>query len=542
AEIFRLAGPVPGRARLVQVLIGAFLPMLLFLLVDRAFRNRKAAFWSAALAVFYPTFLYYDASLLITSTMVILIVLLISQLYRAQENPTFRNFIFAGVWLGLAGLARPNILLLGPALAVWVWLLIKPRVGLKPAIWRYLVLGAVTVLVILPVTVRNYRVGNDFVFIAWQGGFNFYLGNNSRASGWSATAPGIDYSWEGGYRDAIVIAENEARRPLKRSEISDYWYRKTFAEIKQHPGAFLALQFKKIRLFINGFEIPNNQNLYFAREYASLLKPLMFTEPLYFPFGVLAPLAIIGLGLTFSQWRQYLLVYLMLASYTLSFLLFFICARYRQPLIPFMLVLAVLAVMKLAAYIKNRQYKNITVFTVVFIILALESNHDLLKLEPNRVRAEDYFTQGAAQLEYGRIDQAEENFKRALAADSTHGASYNNLGMIYANRNEYLRALPLFQKAVKLEPQVMENYFNYATALISLKNLKGALDILEEARRINPLNYYVHYKLGMTYYQAGEPEKARSALAESLRLNPDNDHARQLSRQIDVLLRQWQNP
>lgn len=537
AGIFKLTGFVPSRARLVQVLLGSLLPVFLFLFVDGVFRNRKAAFWCAAVAVFYPTFLYYDASLLITSTMTLLTVLLIWQLYRTQENPSYTNFVLAGILLGLAGLARPNILLLGPALALWAWLAVRPNLGSKRTLYRYLVLGAVTVLVILPVTIRNYRVADDFVFIAWQGGFNFYLGNNTAASGWSATAPGIDYTWEGGYRDAIVIPENETRSTLKRSEVSEYWYARTLGEITRLPGAFLALQFKKLRLFFNGYEIPNNQNLYFAREYAGLLRPLMFDRPLYFPFGLLAPLALIGLGLTFGEWRKYLLLYLVLGSYIFSLMLFFVCARYRQPLIPFMLVLAVPAVMKLAAYIKKRQYKKIIIFGAVFVLLALESNHDMLKLDPSRVRAEDFFTLGAAQLENGRIEEAETNFSLALAADSTHGAACNNLGLIYTNRNDYLGALPLFQKAVRYEPQVLENYFNYATVLINLGDLNGALKILKEARRINPLNYYVHYKLGMTYYQAGEPEKALPALAESLRLNPDNDHARQLYRQIDELLK-----
>jgi len=537
ARVFKLTGSVPGRARLIQTVIGACLPVLLFMFVARVFKDRKAAFWTAALAVFYPTFLYYDASLLITSTMTLLTVLLIRQLYLAQDNPTFLNFVIAGVLLGLAGLARPNILLLGPALVIWVWFVIKPLVGLKKAFLQYIVLGIVTVLVILPVTVRNYRVSQDLVFIAWQGGFNFYLGNNSQASGWSATAPGIDYSWEGGYRDAIVIAENNARRALKRSEVSDYWYERTFDEIKDDPAAFLALQLKKFRLFINGYEIPNNQNLYFAREYAVILKPLMFDGPIYFPFGLLAPLALIGLALSFREWRKYLLFYLILASYTFSLMLFFVCARYRQPLIPFMIILAVFSVMKLIWFIKTRQYKNILLFSVIFILLAVESNHDMFGLDKNRVRAEDYFTIGAAQLEYGQVEQAEQNFNNALATDSTHGPSYNNMGMIYANRGEFIRALPLFQKAIRYEPWMMENYFNYATVLINLSDFKTALKILEKAKQINPLNYYVHYKLGMTYYQAGEPEKARSALAESLRLNPDNEHARQLYRQIDVILK-----
>jgi tetratricopeptide (TPR) repeat protein len=537
AGLFKITGSSLYWSRFIQIIIGSFLPLLLYLFGMMLF-NRSLAFWAAALAVFYPTFLYYDASLLITSLMVLLTLLLVWQLYRTQTGPRTRNFIISGFLLGLTGLARPNILLLGPALFIWVWLVLKEIQPVKKAVINYIILGAAAFIIILPVTIRNYVVSGDPVFIAWQGGFNFYLGNNRLSNGWSATVPGIDYTWEGGYRDAISIAENARQKPLSRSEVSDFWYEKAIDEILSDPGAFIALEFKKLRLFFNGYEIPNNQNIYFAREYAPILMPLLFDKGIYFPYGLLAPLALLGLGLTFRNWRKFLLLYLVLGSYLLSLLLFFVCARFRQPMIPLMLMLAVFAVYRLVELFRRKKYKNFALLVFILFLLILESNHDILGLNPREVRAEDYFTLGAAELEYGRTVEAELNFRRAIETDSTHGASYNNLGLIYANNKEYIRALPLFQKAIKYEPMNPENYFNYATTLMNLNEYNGAITVLEKARQLFPLNYYVYYKLGMTYYQMGRLDEAEKSLTESLRLYPDNDHARQLLGQIAGMKRQ----
>ncbi len=531
AGLFKLTDRSFYWSRFIQIILGALLPLLIYIFGLAVF-NHKIAFWSAAIAVFYPTFLYYEASLLIEALMPLLTFLLIWQLYRTQQKPSTINFVFCGVLLGLTALARPNILLLGPALFIWVWLVLKNQLGWKKALFNYAIIAAATIVVILPVTIRNYVVARDPVFIAWQGGFNFYLGNNRQASGWSATVPGIDFSWEGGYRDAIVIAENSLGRSLKRSEVSDFWYKKTFEEIASDPAKFIALIFKKLRLFFNGFEIPNNQNLYLTREFAAVMKPLMFPKPFYFPFGLLAPLALCGLIISLRNWRRYLLIYLVIGSYLISLLLFFICARFRQPLIPLMILMAVFAVSQLIEFIRKKHLKNVVLFVFIVLLLIWESNHDLLKLDPRKLRAEDYFMLGAAELEYGRQNEAELHFQKALDIDSTHGASYNNLGLIYSQRNDYIRALTNFQKAVLYEPMTLEHYFNYATTLINLKDFQGAISILERARQINPLNYYVHFKLGLTYYQLGNLDKAASSLAESLRLNPDNDQARQIYREI----------
>ncbi len=117
--------------RFIQIIIGSMLPVLLLFLGLKIFNKLKIiAYISSGIAIIYPTFLYFDASLLITSLMVLLTTMLVLQLYRCQEKPTTASFIIAGILLGVTALARPNVLLFGPLLFIWVWFILKPKIGL----------------------------------------------------------------------------------------------------------------------------------------------------------------------------------------------------------------------------------------------------------------------------------------------------------------------------------------------------------------------------------------------------------------------------
>ncbi|HEX2897778.1 MAG TPA: glycosyltransferase family 39 protein [candidate division Zixibacteria bacterium] len=518
-------------SRLIQLVLGSFLPLLIYVIAIRVF-DRKIAFWSGLVSSIYPTLIFFESALLIESIMVLLTALLIWQLYRCQQNSSIINFILAGVLLGLAGLARPNVLMLGPFLFIWVVLVLKPKLGWGKSILRYALIGITAFMVILPVAIRNYTVGKDSVFIAWQGGFNFYIGNNRAASGWSATVPGIDMSWEGGYKQSIALAETVVGRDLKPSEVSDFWYDQTWKEIKTFPGNFAALILKKSRLLINGFEIPNNQSTYFIRDYSWIAAILLFEKIIFFPYGILAPLAIIGIGLSLKEWRRYLLLYLVLGLYGLSLLLFFVCDRFRQPIIPILILFAVFGVIKLVEMFKRRDKKNLSLVLFILMLLLLESNHDITGINRNSLRAEDYYIQGGAHLEIGNLAAAEREYNKSLAADPNFASAYTNLGLIASRRGDINRAAQNFSKAIQLDPFTLEPYFNYATVLIERQQYQPALDILLKAREIQPLNDFVHLKIGLTLYQLERKEEALKSIEESLRLNPNSVTAKEVHEQL----------
>jgi tetratricopeptide (TPR) repeat protein len=537
--------------RFIQVLIGSFLPVLIFLLGKKLF-STKIALVSAIITVCYPTFIYYDSSLLITSSMVLLSAGVVLLLYRAEERPTLINFVITGLLLGISGLARPNILLLGPALLIWIWFIIKPKIGVRKAILYYLLMGGAAFLMILPVTIRNYAVSGELVFISWQGGANFYLGNNIDASGWSATAPGIDPSWSGGYNEMIAIARESGGRNLKLTGVSDFWYRKAFDDIFSAPGNYIRLLIKKIRLLINGYEIHNNQHIYLAGWFAPIIKPLLFTRYIYFPFGMIAPFSIIGIILSVKQRRKFALLYLFLGAYSISLLLFFICARFRQPLIPFLILFAVYGAFKLAELFKSKNYKTVIPMILILVLLFIESNHFMLNISPQRIEAEEQYFAGSGYLsqfkaEYGpqspipenntpqSITFAIEHLKKAAEADPTFAMSFNDLGTIEMRRGRYDEARRYLDKAIEAKPLTSQPYLNYSTVLRRSNDYKAAINILERAIKLFPYDPAVNLDLGLAYYQIGEFSRARGALLECLRLNPGENRARILLDQIERL-------
>jgi tetratricopeptide (TPR) repeat protein len=532
AFIYRLTGDSQYRTRLIQGVLGSFLPLLVLLIGIRFF-NRGIALIAAFITAVYPMFIYYDASLLITSLMTLLTALLVWQLYRCQERPTWGNFILAGVLLGLAGITRPNILLLGPVLIIWILVLVRRKLGTKQAFLRYVVMGAASLLMILPITLRNYAVSGDLVFIAWQGGYNFFIGNNREANGWSATVPGIDITWQGGYQQSIRLAQAASGRELEKSEVSDFWYDMAWKEISSHPAHFVKLFIKKFRLFINGYEIPNNQNIYMVRMFSPLIRRLLVPGSLiYFPYGIIAPLALIGLGLSVRHWRRYLLLYLVLGSYVFTLLLFFVCARFRQPVLPIMILFAVFAFWEGARFVASRRYKAIGLFALAFFLLLMESNHNIIGLTKNEIQSEDWFVLGTAYLEQGDKDAALRYYRSAVRINPDHASALLNLGALYSREGNDRDAARMFQRAVKAAPGNPDAYYNYATSLEALGRFQEAAALLEKALKVFTINDNLYMRLGAVYYQLGKTEEARRALEQALRINPHNSVAQKLYREL----------
>lgn len=527
AKLFDLTGRSFFAVRLFQISLGSLLPVLIYLLGLRLFTYRIALI-AGIIGIFYPTFLYYDNALLITFLITLLSSLLVLHLMRIDRFAPLK-FILAGLILGVAGLARPNILMFGPFLFIWVWQYLKNKIGWKKALISYAIVGVTAVLVILPVTIRNYKVSGDPVFIAWQGGYNFYLGNRTGANGWSATMPGIDASWEAGYYQSISFAEQTERRKLTKSEISDFWYDKAFGEISSNFGSYVGLLFKKAGLLLNGYEIPNNQNIYLAREYVPILKPLLwFTSFFSFPYGLLAPLAIVGLIFSFRERKKFMLVYLFCAAYASTLLLFFVCARFRQPLLPFMILFAVFGVTELIKLTKSKNNQRKVLLGFILGLALLVSNIDLLGLNQARVKAEDYHLIGNAYSRLNNQTAAAREFEKAIEADSTFAQGYINLGVYYTNLKDYARAEVNFRKGLIYNPNIVEAYLNLATIYITQKNFEPALAIMAQAEQRFPLNDFLATKQALTYFQIGEFETAKRYAEKAKQLNPQNQTARQI--------------
>ena len=238
AFIYKLFGPSIEFARLIQCLIGSISCYIIGLI-----GYKLKGFWTGILAgmiaAFYWPFIYFDAELLSTSLEIFLNLLLLWTLMQAESKRSWILFLLSGFILGLSAITRPNILVFLPG--IFTWLLIKNIKNKKKA-WAcsmtaLVIIGAA--LPILQVSLRNYFVGGEFIFICSNGGVNFYIGNNPLSNGIEAVVPGTRTTWKGGYEDTHNIPEMELGRKLKEAEISDYWYKKSFQWIGSEPGQWL---------------------------------------------------------------------------------------------------------------------------------------------------------------------------------------------------------------------------------------------------------------------------------------------------------------
>jgi 4-amino-4-deoxy-L-arabinose transferase-like glycosyltransferase len=208
--------------------------------------GEKVGLASAALAALYGVFIFYDVQVLKESLAVVTVCFLLWILVEARESQKMEHWFTAGLLCGMLSLLRENMLI------VVLFLLFLPYCRNRRLVFflsrsAALLLGVC--LIITPVAVRNWVVGKVFLPTTFQGGVNFYIGNNPLANGtYQPVVPGKQIpSYE--RAEPIRIAEQDVGRKLSPGEVSDYWFRKSLSWIKRDPLGFVRLQLRKLMMF-----------------------------------------------------------------------------------------------------------------------------------------------------------------------------------------------------------------------------------------------------------------------------------------------------
>jgi tetratricopeptide (TPR) repeat protein len=122
-------------------------------------------------------------------------------------------------------------------------------------------------------------------------------------------------------------------------------------------------------------------------------------------------------------------------------------------------------------------------------------------------RADVYFKLGCIKREQGQPKQAINNFEKALSVDSTHRATLDELVALYTQLKDW-------KQVVAYKRQILDNVFEDEERFRMLqeiadvwndqdKNRLRAIEALEEARELQPLNFGLLHKL-IALYQATE--------------------------------------
>jgi 4-amino-4-deoxy-L-arabinose transferase-like glycosyltransferase len=370
AGLFKLLGPNLLLARVAQALVGSVSCVLSYTVSGRVF-GRTVGLVTGVICSFYWVLVYHDGEFLLPNLLVFLALSGFLLAFLAAERRSAHLATLSGLAFGLFSITRPNILAFFPV-AVW-WMAAATRGAARRR--AALLVALFSLGCLLPpaaVTLRNRVVAGDWVIVASQGGVNFYIGNNAVSNGMQAVVPGTRETWWGGYDDTVEIAEREAGRRLKASEVSDYWLRRGLEYIRDEPADWLRLTGRKIIALVGDPEIANNEPYESrrARFWALRLVPLSF--------GVLLGLFLASLPLMFRATagtaerggppargprdgaalrRKFVILILgFLVVYGATIVAFFVTGRYRVPLAPFIAMGAALVLVTLFRLVRERRW------------------------------------------------------------------------------------------------------------------------------------------------------------------------------------------
>jgi Flp pilus assembly protein TadD len=360
------------------------------------------------------------------------------------------------------------------------------------------------------VTLYNVVAGHDFVIIASQGGVNFYIGNNPQSDGHTAIVPGTRADWWGGRFDTIKIAERAEGRPLKESEVSRYWFGQGLRFVTGQPGAWIGLTLRKLGLFWTAHEIGNNDCIPHLRSYAPIMK-LPF-----FGFGLIAPLALAGIFLGWRRRRdETLLPLAFLVLYMLGVVAFFVCGRYRVPVVPFLILFAAAAITLGRDLWREGRRGEVYLAAAVFIAAALAMNL------PARAQKENFalarFHDSVAWKKKGNLAASEQALRDALRLDPGLAEARTNLANLLSERGEGAEAGEAYEQAAAADPRNAKAWANLASYRLQAGDLAAAEEAVGRALAIDPDHSEGLRVQGVIRERRGDFAGARAAYEHALR-------------------------
>jgi len=546
AVIYFLFGDDPFVLRMLQALLGALSCVFLALAGRRFFSPAAGAIAGGILALYAPA-VFFDAMFQKSVLDIFFLCFLLWMLGGLVGRVDPLRCGLAGAALGCLILTRENTLLFAPAILLWLG--VVHRANRREAVKGVIAFLLAIATILLPVTARNYTVGGEFQLATSAFGSVFYIGNSEDATGdYRSLRPGRgDARYE--LSDAHLLAEQEVGRALSSSEMSRYWARKAVEYIVNNPGDWLRLMGRNLAIAVSATERVDTEDQY---THADASLPLRWSGYV-FNFGLLAPLAVFGVWAAWPQRRRVAILVVLAVIYLLSILLFFVNARYRFPLVPFLILFASVGIAHWRTVVlgSSRRYAAASLLSVAAAAIVVNAQRDskdamravteqniatLLREQGSSAEAKLHYQKSLSYLpsyalahtglglilrEQGDNQAAKERFRRAIELDSAYAEPRNHLAMLLLGEGDVEQAIAVFEDALIVRPDYAPLYNNLAKAEFERGRRVEAEELYREALKRDPEYATAHYNLGMLLGLKGERPEAIEHLRAAVRLQPE---------------------
>jgi len=116
--------------------------------------------------------------------------------------------------------------------------------------------------------------------------------------------------------------------------------------------------------------------------------------------------------------------------------------------------------------------------------------------------------------------RAIELYQKAIRIDPEYFEPYNNLGILLNTYGRTQEAIPYYEKARQIKPNHSDTYNNLATAWQALKQYDQAMVFFEKALELNPENASPHNNMATMLNELGRTQEALGHYRTAASLNP----------------------
>jgi tetratricopeptide (TPR) repeat protein len=149
----------------------------------------------------------------------------------------------------------------------------------------------------------------------------------------------------------------------------------------------------------------------------------------------------------------------------------------------------------------------------------VDTSFHLLKQFPNSVILQNI--SGAAHAGLGRLTDAITSYKKAIAIEPNYVDAYYNLGFALREQGDLEEAIKNFNKVISLNPNYVDAYNNMAATLEKQGKLEEALKAYKKAVAIKPDYADAYYNMASTLEKQGKLEDAVMSYTKAISIKPD---------------------
>jgi len=462
---------------LIQLLIGAIQPLIMYALVKRTFCP-VAGFVAAGFTALYGPLVFHQGVILRDWLPPILEPLALLFVLRATAENCKRDWVMAGIFLGLAILTRETAMILIPVVLAWTIYVSRNSLPLVMTRTGWLAMGLT--LSLLPLAGRNLAVGAPLFSISTRSAETVIMANTS------------------GPLETMLptLLDQSKGDPLSALRNS----------IATHQGDWTK-QFRillwKTEILKDVFEYPNNVSIY----YGTYVSPILRWLPGY---GWLFPLGLAGVLLRANRSRDHGL-YLLYGAATLTWLLIIAAvSRYRLTFVPFLIIYAAGLIAHLLEKVRAHDWQAAAVRATAFIVAAVILQRAVLTL-PDTAKdytyLPDYLAAARTYAERKQYARAADEI-RSLIAKNQALPTPRQIPSFVLTDYQLFQAHEFLQRGQEVEArQALE------------KAVETFAEPVQESEA--PMSYPL-FNFALLYIKLDEPAQARQALDRFIRLDPAN--------------------